>query len=115
MVANHGGSPSGRLTAVGGLVSPDLVVGRALDAALLRGVVFFGSGADAFLFVGPAFAGVFLAVAVWDVGIPRLPGRLLLLGSVGGLGSAVIGSLALRGISMAGGSSSSSDAARERG
>ena len=30
MVASHGGSPSGRLTAVVGRLSPDLVVGRCV-------------------------------------------------------------------------------------
>jgi hypothetical protein len=102
---------------VGGRGSPDLVVGRwlaLLDVARLRGDGFFGFGADVFLFVAAGFTAVFLVVAFWDAGQPRLPGRLSLAGSEFEAESTVNGSLALRGLAFDETSSFSLVGARER-
>lgn len=115
MVASQGGSPSGRLTAVGGRLSPPRVVGRVLpDTARDRGVLALGfrlaGGAEVLRLVEPVgcfFAGVFCVVLN-----PRLPGRMLGEGVVVSW-SVLIGSLALRPREDR--SSSSSVAARLRG
>lgn len=104
IVANHGGSPSGRLIAVGGRASPPRVTGRckalpetARDLAVE--VFLFVGGAEVFRVVEPAepaaLAGVFLAGVFWVVLNPRVPGRLSGEG-VETSGSVVVGSLALR-------------------
>lgn len=81
IVASHGGSPSGRLAAVVGRLSPDRVVGlcKALPETardLAVEVFLFVGGADVFRVADPAFAGVFLAGVFGVVLKPRLPGRL---------------------------------------
>lgn len=104
MVANHGGSPSGRLIVLGGRASPPRVTGRwevlpetvrdlALDGFLLP------AGAEVLrlfdLVVLVPFAGVFLAGVFWVVLKPRLTGRLPGDG-VDVSGSTIMGSLARR-------------------
>lgn len=116
IVASHGGSPSGRLAAVVGRLSPERVVGRckalpetARDLAV--DVFLFAGGADVFRVADPVFAGVFLAGVFGVVLKPRLPGRLPGEGVEGF--TSPIGSLALR--PRLSSSSYSSVAARLRG
>ena len=101
MVANHGGSPSGRLVAVGGRFSPDRVVGRCmllLETARDRGALAFRfvGGAEVFRLVEPVLLTVFLPEVFCCILLnPRLPGRLSGEG-VEPSCSTLIGSLALR-------------------
>lgn len=100
MVANHGGSPSGRLAAVGGRFSPDRVVGRCVllpeTARDLGALAFlFVGGAEVFRLVEPVLLTVFLPGVFCVLLNPRLPGRLSGEG-VEPSCSTLIGSLALR-------------------
>lgn len=100
MVANHGGSPSGRLAAVGGRLSPDRVVGRCVllpETARDRGALafLFVGGAEVFRLVEPVLLTVFLPEVFCELLNPRLSGRLSGEG-VEPSWSTLIGSLALR-------------------
>lgn len=101
MVANHGGSPSGRLIGCGGRGSPDRVVGRweLVETVRFRDVfrVLLG-GAEGFRVAEPLLAGPLLAEELWLGWMPRLFGRLPADGVAEESDpSTAIGSLALRG------------------
>jgi hypothetical protein len=68
MVANHGGSPSGRLIVWGGRGSPDLVVGRWELVETVRVLDDFRvllGGAEVFRVAEPLVGGPLLAGELW--------------------------------------------------